>query len=272
MGTDFCRYGLGDSTTLGIDIEKRFQGMEMPHKVKMAVSGCPRNCAEATVKDVGVVAVEGGKWEIYVGGAAGANVRKGDVLCIADTPADVIKYIGRFVQYYRENAKYLERTYGFVERIGVERLRQILMDDGDGAARRLDDDLQASVDAYFDPWQRRRQARPQKPVRERPRRRIAHVCRIGHTGMRRVQMTKTQKIEKTYRIGALENIPLGEGRIARVGHMPIAVFRARSGEVFATQALCPHRAGPLGGWHHRRRRAPLPAARLQIRLGYRRPH
>lgn len=153
VGTDFCRYGLGDSTTLGIDIEKRFQGMEMPHKVKMAVSGCPRNCAEATVKDVGVVAVEGGKWEIYVGGAAGANVRKGDVLCVADTPADVIKYIGRFVQYYRENAKYLERAYGFVERIGVERLRQVLMDDGDGAARRLDDDLQASVEAYFDPWQ-----------------------------------------------------------------------------------------------------------------------
>lgn len=150
VGTDFCRYGLGDSTTLGIDIEKRFQGMEMPHKVKMAVSGCPRNCAEATVKDVGVVAVEGGKWEIYVGGAAGANVRKGDVLCVADSPADAIKYIGRFVQHYRENAKYLERTYGFVERIGVERLRQIVMDDG--ATRRLDEELQASVEAYFDPW------------------------------------------------------------------------------------------------------------------------
>ena len=66
VGTEFCRFGLGNSTQLGIDIEKRFQGMEMPHKVKMAVSGCPRNCAEATVKDVGVVAVDGGKWEVYV--------------------------------------------------------------------------------------------------------------------------------------------------------------------------------------------------------------
>ena len=152
VGTDFCRFGLGDSTTLGIDIEKRFQGMEMPHKVKMAVSGCPRNCAEATVKDVGVVAVEGGKWEIYVGGAAGANVRKGDVLCVVDSPKDVIKYMGRFIQYYRENAKYMERTYGFVERIGVERLREIIMDDSDGVADGLEADIQASVEAYFDPW------------------------------------------------------------------------------------------------------------------------
>ena len=152
VGTDFCRFGLGDSASLGIDIEKRFQGIEMPHKVKMAVSGCPRNCAEATVKDVGVVAIEGGKWEIYVGGAAGANVRKGDMLCIADSPEDVLKYMGRFLQYYRENAKYLERTYGFVERIGVERLREVLMEDTEGLSERLDDDMQEAVAAYFDPW------------------------------------------------------------------------------------------------------------------------
>lgn len=152
VGTDFCRFGLGDSTTLGINIEKRFQGIEMPHKVKMAVSGCPRNCAEATVKDVGVVAIEGGKWEIYVGGAAGASVRKGDVLCVADSPEDVLKYMGRFLQYYRENAKYMERTYGFLERVGVERLREVLMDDVEGLCDRLDEDIQAAVEAYFDPW------------------------------------------------------------------------------------------------------------------------
>ena len=152
VGTDFCRFGLGDSTTLGINIEKRFQGIEMPHKVKMAVSGCPRNCAEATVKDVGVVAIEGGKWEIYVGGAAGASVRKGDVLCVADSPEDVLRYMGRFLQYYRENAKYMERTYGFVERVGVERLREVLMEDVEGLCDRLDEDIQAAVEAYFDPW------------------------------------------------------------------------------------------------------------------------
>ena len=161
VGTDFCRFGLGDSTTLGINIEKRFQGIEMPHKVKMAVSGCPRNCAEATVKDVGVVAIEGGKWEIYVGGAAGASVRKGDVLCVADSPEDVLKYMGRFLQYYRENAKYMERTYGFVERIGVDRLKEVLMEDVDGLCDRLDEDIQAAVEAYFDPWKE-----GQNPVHE----------------------------------------------------------------------------------------------------------
>ncbi len=150
--TEFCRLGLGDSTRFGIDIEKRFQCMEMPHKVKMAVSGCPRNCAEATVKDVGVVAIEGGKWEVYVGGAAGASVRKGDVLAVVAAPSEVIKVMGRFLQYYRENAKYLERTYGFVERIGIEKVRDALMDGSSLEPDRLDAAMQTAVKAYIDPW------------------------------------------------------------------------------------------------------------------------
>lgn len=152
VGTEFCRFGLGDSTKLGIDIEKRFQGVEMPHKVKMAVSGCPRNCAEATVKDVGVVAIEGGKWEVYVGGAAGASVRKGDVLAVLDSPSQVIKVMGRFLQYYRENAKYLERTYGFVERIGIDRIREVLIGTSNAEPERLDAAMKKTVAAYVDPW------------------------------------------------------------------------------------------------------------------------
>ncbi len=152
VGTDFCRYGVGDSVKLGIEIEKRFQGVESPHKMKLAASGCPRNCAESTTKDLGVVAIEGGKWEIYIGGAAGSRVRKGDVLCIVDSHDDVLKFMGRFMQYYRENAKYLERTYGFVERVGIEHVRSVLLDDSEGICERLDADIQASVDAYKDPW------------------------------------------------------------------------------------------------------------------------
>ena len=152
VGTDFCRYGVGDSVKLGIEIEKRFQGVESPHKMKLAASGCPRNCAESTTKDLGVVAIEGGKWEIYIGGAAGSRVRRGDVLCIVDSHDDVLKYMGRFMQYYRENAKYLERTYGFVERVGIKHVRSVLNDDSEGICERLDADIQASVDAYKDPW------------------------------------------------------------------------------------------------------------------------
>jgi nitrite reductase (NADH) large subunit len=121
--------------------------------MKLAVAGCPRNCSEAMVKDVGVVAIEGGRWEIYVGGACGATVRKGDVLATVDSPEEVLRLAGRFMQYYRENAKWLERTYDFVPRISIERLRAIVVDDAEGIAAGLDARMQASVDAYRDPWQ-----------------------------------------------------------------------------------------------------------------------
>ncbi|GAB7190505.1 NADPH-nitrite reductase [Kineococcus sp. NUM-3379] len=152
VGTDFCRFGLGDSTQLGIDLESRFQGLETPAKLKLAVVGCPRNCAEAYVKDVGVVAVGAGKWEIYVGGAAGASVRKGDLLATVDSPEEVILLSGRFIQFYREWANWLERTYDFVPRLGVERVRKVVVEDSDGLAAGLDARLQESVDAYVDPW------------------------------------------------------------------------------------------------------------------------
>jgi nitrite reductase (NADH) large subunit len=121
--------------------------------MKLATAGCPRNCSEAYVKDVGVVAIEGGRWEIYVGGAAGAHVRKGDLLCVVDSHDDVLRYASRFIQYYREHAKYLERTYGFVERLGIEKLRAIIVEDSEGIAARLDAAIQESIDGYVDPWQ-----------------------------------------------------------------------------------------------------------------------
>jgi nitrite reductase (NADH) large subunit len=116
------------------------------------VTGCPRNCAEAYVKDLGVVAVEGGRWEIYVGGAAGAHVRKGDLLATVDSPDEVITLTGRFLQYYRENGNWLERTYAFVPRVGIERIRQIVVEDGEGIAADLDHRMRQSVAAYADPW------------------------------------------------------------------------------------------------------------------------
>jgi nitrite reductase (NADH) large subunit len=152
VGTDFCRYGVGDSIALAQKIERRFQGIESPHKMKLATAGCPRNCSEAYVKDLGAVAIDGGKWEIYLGGAAGGSVRKGDLLCTVDSHDDVLKYMGRFMQYYREHGKYLERSYHFLERVGIETLRKILVEDSLGICARLDDDIQEAVDAYQDPW------------------------------------------------------------------------------------------------------------------------
>ncbi len=152
VGSEFCRFGVGDSTSLGIRIEERFQGISGPGKMKLAVTGCPRNCAEALCKDLGVVAVDGGRWEIYVGGAAGAHVRKGDLLATVDDPDVVVTRVGRFLQYYRESATWLERTYSWVPRFGIDRIRAVVVDDTEGIAARLDADIQKAIDAYTDPW------------------------------------------------------------------------------------------------------------------------
>jgi nitrite reductase (NADH) large subunit len=153
IGVDYCRFGLGDSMALAVEIEQRFRGLESPGKLKLATAGCPRNCSEALVKDVGAVAVEGGKWELYVGGAAGAHIRKGDLLCTVDSHDQVLRLSGRFIQFYRENAKYKERTYTFVERLGIERIRAVVVADSDQIGAALDQAMEESVaGALRDPW------------------------------------------------------------------------------------------------------------------------
>ena len=123
VGTDFCRFGVQDSTSAGIEMERRFENLYMPHKLKMAAVGCPRNCAEATVKDIGLVGQEG-SWQVVVGGAAGKKVRKADLLVTVETTEEALQAATLFFQYYRENANFLERTYDFVERLGIEKVRR----------------------------------------------------------------------------------------------------------------------------------------------------
>jgi nitrite reductase (NADH) large subunit len=149
VGTDFCRYGLGDSIALGIEMEKHWEGLHTPHKVKSGVSGCPRNCAEATVKDIGCVAVEGG-WQVRAGGAAGGNVREADILATVKTRAEALRVATTFLQYYRENAEYKERTYDFIPRIGLETVREVILGEETGAALR--ERLRIAKAATHDPW------------------------------------------------------------------------------------------------------------------------
>ena len=104
-------------------MEKRLENLYTPHKTKLAVTGCPRNCSEATVKDIGLVGQEG-SWQVVVGGAAGKNVRKADLLVTVKTTDEAIDAAMIFFQYYREQANYLERTYDFVERVGMEKIRK----------------------------------------------------------------------------------------------------------------------------------------------------
>jgi nitrite reductase (NADH) large subunit len=153
VGTDFCRYGLGNSIALGIELETAMEGLYTPHKVKSAVTGCPRNCAEAYVKDIGLVAVEGG-WEVYIGGAAGSTVRKGDLLATVETPEEAKRVALAFLQHYREQAEYLERTYAYLERVGIEAVREAVLDPDERLAL-LERYRIAKSAADPDPWRER---------------------------------------------------------------------------------------------------------------------
>ncbi len=151
VGTDFCRFGTQDSTSAGIEMERRFEQLFTPHKVKMAAVGCPRNCAEATVKDIGLIGVEGG-WQVVVGGAAGKSVRKADLLTTVETTEAALEASELFFQYYRENANYLERTYDFVERLGIEKVRKETVYAPDAAKQALLDRFQKSKSRARDAW------------------------------------------------------------------------------------------------------------------------
>jgi nitrite reductase (NADH) large subunit len=153
VGSEFCRFGTQNSTQLGIDIEKAFDHMWAPHKVKFAVSGCPRNCAESGIKDVGIIGVDSG-WEIYVGGNGGIKTEAGQFLCKVKTAEEVIEYSGAFIQIYREEARYLDRTVHWIERMGLEYVKQRVLEDTEGrkaAFERLLYALQGAVD----PWAER---------------------------------------------------------------------------------------------------------------------
>ena len=128
VGSQWCRFGTQDSTALGIRLEKIFDRSWYPAKTKLAVSGCPRNCAEATIKDLGVVGVEGG-WEIYVGGNGGVKVRACDLLCLVKTDDEVVEITKAYLQYYRETGRHNERCASWLERVGLEQVRQIVVDD-----------------------------------------------------------------------------------------------------------------------------------------------
>jgi len=130
VGSEWCRFGTQDSTGLGVKIEQMTWGSYMPHKFKIAVSGCPRNCAEATIKDFGVVCVDSG-YELHVGGNGGIKVRATDLLCKVETENEAMEICAAFIQLYREDAHYLERTAPWIERKGLEWLKAQLFDDPD---------------------------------------------------------------------------------------------------------------------------------------------
>ena len=151
VGSDWCRFGTQDSTGLGIQTERMTWGSWMPHKFKIAVSGCPRNCAEATIKDFGVICVDSG-YELHVGGNGGIKVRVTDLLCKVATEAEAMHYCAAFIQLYREEARYLERTAPWIERVGLEAIKARIVDDAEGRDALAARFLHSQTFSQDDPW------------------------------------------------------------------------------------------------------------------------
>jgi nitrite reductase (NADH) large subunit len=154
VGTDWCRFGTQDSTGLGIRIEKFMWGSWTPAKVKMGVSGCPRNCAEATCKDVGVICVDSG-YEIHFAGAAGLDIKGTEVLGLVKTEDEALEVIVALTQMYREQARYLERIYKWARRIGVAEIKRQVLDDIERRKAYFDRFVFSQTFAQVDPWSER---------------------------------------------------------------------------------------------------------------------
>jgi nitrite reductase (NADH) large subunit len=153
-GKTWCRFGTQNSTGLGVKLEELTWGSWMPHKFKLAVSGCPRNCAEATIKDFGVVCVDSG-YELHIGGNGGIKVRVTDLLCKVDTEEEVLEYCGAFTQMYREEAHYLERTAPWVERVGLAYIKERILDDESERKALYERFKVGQKVAQVDPWKAR---------------------------------------------------------------------------------------------------------------------
>jgi nitrite reductase (NADH) large subunit len=157
VGSQWCRFGTQDSTRMGQDLERALWRMYAPHKVKLAVSGCPRNCAESGIKDVGVIGVDSG-WEIQIAGNGGIKTEVAQFLVKVKTSEEVLEYSGAFLQLYREEGWYLERTVHYVSRVGMEHVKRRILEDAEGR-RALWERLQFALDGEPDPWFEHAQAR-----------------------------------------------------------------------------------------------------------------
>ncbi|NBU74577.1 MAG: NAD(P)/FAD-dependent oxidoreductase [Planctomycetes bacterium] len=150
VGSEWCRMGTQDSTQMGKDLEKAMWRMYAPHKVKFAVSGCPRNCAEAGIKDVGIIGVDSG-WEMYVGGNGGIKTEVAHFFTKLKTAEEVLVYTGAFMQLYREEGWYLERTVHYINRVGLDYVKKKILED-EALRQALWAKLQAALEGEPDPW------------------------------------------------------------------------------------------------------------------------
>lgn len=267
VGSTWCRYGVGDSVGFAIRIEERYRGIRSPHKLKFAVSGCVRECAEAQCKDVGLIATENG-YNLYVCGNGGAKPRHADLL-IADIDEETaIKYIDRFLIYYIKTADKLTRTATWLEKLagGLDHLREVVIDDKLGVAAELEQQMQYLVDTYKcewkevvnDPEKRKwfrqfansddhqldieliRQRDQMRPA-DWPKENVTLVELKGLNG-ETIDLNGRGDSLRWVKVGSVADFPLDGGSAVKYGETQIAVFNFVSqGQWYACQNMCPHK-------------------------------
>ena len=257
VGSTWCRYGVQDSTAFTIRVENRYRGLRAPHKLKSAVSGCIRECAEAQNKDFGIIATENG-WNLYLGGNGGSNPRHGDLFATDIDSDTVLKYVDRFLMFYIQTAKPLQRTARWLEELngGIAYLRRVVIEDALGIAEQLDVDMQKLVDSYACDW---------TAVVNDPVRRIqfeqgaeaevgaVHPEFVQERGQKRPADWPEETMDPSpmlppeqdwtwVRMARVDAVPRDGGYAARHGATQIAIFNfASRGTWYATQNVCPHR-------------------------------
>ncbi|KAI0757771.1 nitrite reductase [Daedaleopsis nitida] len=264
VGTSWCRYGIGDSVGLAIQLEERYKGIRSPHKFKGGVSGCVRECAEAQGKDFGLIATDKG-WNVFVCGNGGATPRHATLLAADVPPSRVVRVLDRFVMYYIRTADRLMRTARWLEAMdgGIDKLRRVILDDELGICGDLERDMDELVGTYFDEWkavvedpERQKQFRQFVNTNER----VGQVEQIVERGQTRpANWSKetpplvlretdvaTPKSEWTWRkLATTSDLVLGDGgttsAAVRYGDSQIAIFHVPGRGYFATQQMCPHR-------------------------------
>lgn len=270
IGSTWCRYGVQDSTALAIRLEERYRGLRAPHKLKSAVSGCIRECAEAQGKDFGVIATEKG-WNLYVCGNGGAQPRHADLLVADVDEATVVRLIDRFLMYYIQTANPLERTARWLERLdgGIDYLRGVLVDDTLGICAQLEHDMAALVASYACEWAavvrdpaRRRQFRDLvgAPTGDAETREpVADSAFVRERGQKRpVDWPDETPLpprpsadlpgSEWVCVAQVADVPRDGGLTIAHGDLRVAVFHfATRGEWWATQATCPHRKDAVLG-------------------------
>lgn len=271
VGTTWCRYGVQDAVGFAIQLEERYKGIRSPHKVKMAVSGCTRECAEAQCKDVGLIATENG-YNVYVCGNGGANPRHADLL-VADVDAKTaIRYIDRFFIYYIMSAEKLVRTSTWCDSLegGINHIRDVVVEDSLGIAGELEAMMQNLIDTYQCEWKttvedpERRKWFRQFVNTDETERTVEIISQRGQTrpgdwpgelvslGQFQALEERREDIETTHaaelnatkwvQVGTADDFPVDGGSAIKYGRTQIAVFNFSSrGEWYATQNMCPHR-------------------------------